>query len=53
MREADEFASESLMREAAFSTEWDATSGHSPLSRVLKVKRIFRVGYKTVLYRLV
>ena len=32
--------------------EWEATSGHSLLSRVLKVKRIFSVSYKTVLYRL-
>ena len=52
-READEFAGEFLMPEAAFAKEWDATSGHSLLSRVLKVKRIFRVSYKTVLYRLV
>ena len=52
-READEFASEFLMPEAAFSVEWDATSGHSFLVRVLKVKRIFRVSYMTVLRRLV
>ena len=52
-READEFASAFLMPECAFSPAWDATSGHSLLSRILKVKRIFRVSYKTVLYRLV
>ena len=52
-READEFASEFLMPEAAFSVEWDATSGHSLLLRVLKVKRIFRVSYMTVLRRVV
>ena len=52
-READEFASAFLMPECAFAPAWDATSGHSLLSRVLKVKRIFRVSYKTVLYRLV
>ena len=52
-READEFASEFVMPEAAFSIEWDATSGHSLLVRVLKVKRIFRVSYMTVLRRLV
>ncbi len=51
--EADAFASELLMPEAAFATEWDATSGHSLLMRVLKVKRIFRVSYMTVLHRLV
>ena len=52
-READEFASEFLMPECALAEAWDATSGHSLLSRVLKVKRIFWVSYKTVLYRLV
>ena len=52
-READAFASEFLMPEAAFTAEWDETCGHSLLVRVLKVKRIFRVSYKTVLYRLV
>ena len=52
-READAFASEFLMPEAAFGSEWDETRGHPLLIRVLKVKRIFRVSYKTVLYRLV
>ena len=51
-QEADAFASEFLMPEAAFSVEWDVTSGHSLLVRVLKVKRIFRVSYMTVLRRL-
>ena len=52
-READTFASAFLMPEAAFSVEWDSTGGHSLLVRVLKVKRIFRVSYMTVLHRLV
>ena len=52
-READAFAGEFLMPEEAFQTEWNATRGHSLLLRVLKVKRIFRVSYKTVLHRLV
>ena len=51
-READVFASEFLMPEAAFATEWNATSGHPLLVRVLKVKRIFRVSYMTVLHRI-
>ena len=51
-READAFASEFLMPEAAFGIEWEATSGHPLLVRVLKVKRIFRVSYMTVLHRL-
>ncbi len=52
-READAFASEFLMPETAFAAEWEGTRGHPLLVRVLKVKRIFRVSYKTVLYRLV
>ena len=52
-READAFASHFLMPEAAFAKEWEETRGHPLLLRVLKVKRIFRVSYKTVLYRLV
>ena len=52
-READTFASHFLMPEAGFEPEWDETRGHPLLVRVLKVKRIFRVSYKTVLYRLV
>ena len=52
-READAFASQFLMPEAAFAEAWDRTEGHLLLARVLKVKRLFRVSYKTVLYRLV
>ena len=52
-READAFASEFLMPEKAFARAWDETRGLAFLVRVLKVKRIFRVSYKTVLYRLV
>ena len=52
-READAFASEFLMPDATFEAAWDQTGGHPLLLRVLKVKRIFRVSYKTVLYRLV
>ena len=52
-READAFASEFLMPEAAFGAEWERTRGHPLLVRALKVKRIFRVSYMTVLRRLV
>ncbi len=52
-READSFASRFLMPEEAFAAAWDQTEGHSLLERVLKVKRMFRVSYQTVLYRLV
>ena len=52
-READVFASRFLMPETAFAPRWEETRGHPLLVRVLKVKRIFRVSYKTVLFRLV
>ena len=52
-RDADLFASHFLMPEAAFAKEWNETRGHPLVVRVLKIKRIFRVSYKTVLYRLV
>lgn len=52
-READRFASHFLMPEAGFHSEWEQTRGLSLLVRVLKVKRIYRVSYKTVLHRLV
>ncbi len=52
-RDADHFASEFLMPDAAFAHEWETISGNSLVERVLKVKRIFRVSYKVVLLRLV
>ena len=52
-READAFASEFLMPERAFAPEWRATRGQPLIVRVLKVKRMFKVSYKTVLFRLV
>lgn len=51
-KEADSFAAEFLMPDAAFNHEWHDTMGMSLVDRVIKVKRIFRVSYKTVLYRL-
>lgn len=51
-KEADSFASHFLMPEPAFQQEWNATRGASLLWRVLTVKRIFRVSYRTVLFRL-
>jgi len=52
-READRFASHFLMPDEGFDAEWDQTRGLPLLFRVLKVKRIYRVSYKTVLHRLV
>lgn len=50
--EADAFASLLLMPREVFQREWDDTYGLSLLKRVLKVKRMFRVSYRTVLRRL-
>ncbi|OLN26673.1 helix-turn-helix domain-containing protein [Desulfosporosinus metallidurans] len=50
--EANVFASHFLMPDAAFESEWADAYGLPFISRVLKVKRIFQVSYKTVLYRL-
>lgn len=52
-RQADQFASHLLMPKEAFDKEWDEGRGLDFISRVFKIKRIFRVSYKTVLYRLV
>jgi Zn-dependent peptidase ImmA (M78 family)/transcriptional regulator with XRE-family HTH domain len=51
-READLFASHFLMPDALFKKEWGDAYGQPFIDRVLKVKRIFRVSYKTVLRRL-
>jgi len=50
--EANYFASYFLMPEKAFRTEWEEAYGLPFLDRVIKVKKIFHVSYKTVLYRL-
>jgi Zn-dependent peptidase ImmA (M78 family)/DNA-binding XRE family transcriptional regulator len=50
--EANTFASYFLMPDKAFNSEWNETYGLSFVDRVMKVKRIFQVSYKTVLYRL-
>ena len=52
-RDADAFAGEFLMPEAAFSRAWKATIGRPLSQRVLATKRVFRVGYRSVLWRLV
>lgn len=50
--EADEFASYFLMPEERFRREWAEAAGKPFYVRVLKVKRIFKVSYLTVLRRL-
>jgi Zn-dependent peptidase ImmA (M78 family)/predicted HTH domain antitoxin len=51
-READAFAAEFLMPDEVFRREWAGTYGLPLVARVIKVKRIFRVSYRTILYRL-
>lgn len=51
-READRFAGHFLMSGEGFRKEWNEASGLHWVDRVFKVKRIFRVSYKTVLARL-
>lgn len=51
-KEADAFAAEFLMPDAVFQREWRETYGLPLVARVIKVKRIFRVSYRTVLSRL-
>jgi Zn-dependent peptidase ImmA (M78 family)/DNA-binding XRE family transcriptional regulator len=51
-READRFASEFLMPQDLFESEWRGAAGLSFVDRVFKVKQIFHVSWKTVLYRL-
>lgn len=51
-REANLFAAHFLMPQEVFAREWEETRGMALVDRVLKVKRMFRVSYRTVLYRL-
>ena len=50
--EANIFASYFLMPEKTFISEWNDAAGLPMVDRVFKLKRIFQVSYKTVLYRL-
>jgi Zn-dependent peptidase ImmA (M78 family)/DNA-binding XRE family transcriptional regulator len=50
-KEADRFASHFLMPVDVFREEWEEARGRPLVDRVFKLKQIFRVSYKTVLYR--
>ena len=50
--EANAFAAAFLMPDSSFEKEWGETYGLAFVDRVLKVKRVFRVSYRTVLHRL-
>ncbi len=49
--EADKFASYFLMPKEVFQKEWEESAGLPLVDRVLKVKRVFRVSWRTVLFR--
>lgn len=51
-READLFAGYFLMPEQGFDSQWGETTGMPFVERIMKIKGIFNVSYKTVLYRL-
>jgi len=51
-REANLFAGHFLMPDEGFRKEWNAASGLHFIDRIFKIKRIFRVSYKTVISRL-
>lgn len=51
-KEADTFASHFLMPEAVFAKELEEARGLSLVKRVFKLKRIFRMSWKSVLYRI-
>lgn len=50
-QEADLFASHFLMPNQVFEKEWGEAWGRPIVDRVFKLKQMFRVSYKTVLYR--
>lgn len=52
-KEADVFAGHFLLPQEGFLKEWDDAAGLHWIDRLLKVKRIFHVSYKTVLFRLI
>ena len=49
--EADVFASAFMMPPEVFEKEWQGARGLDIVERVMKVKRIFRVSWRTVLHR--
>ncbi len=51
-KEADKFAAEFLMPNEAFIEEWKRLEGFDWRERVLEIKKIFRVSYRTVLKRI-
>ena len=46
------FAAYLLMPEGSFAKEWAQSRGLALYDQVLKLKRIYRVSYRTVLFRM-
>lgn len=51
-KEADLFASHFLVPDEVFRREWEEARGLAFVDAVLKVKSIFRVSWKTIVYRI-
>jgi hypothetical protein len=49
--EANAFAGHFIMPDHLFKKEWEEARGLGLLDRVFKIKRMFRVSWQTVLYR--
>ena len=52
-KEADQFASNFLMPQEAFKKSWEENRGLHWLQSILHIKRIYKISYLTVIYRLV
>lgn len=51
-RQANIFAGHLLMPDSTFAARWNESPGLSLVERILKIKRMFLVSWKTVAYRL-
>lgn len=52
-KEADQFASQFLMPHAAFRKRIEEVKGLNFVDAILHIKRVFKVSYKAVIYRLI
>jgi Zn-dependent peptidase ImmA (M78 family)/transcriptional regulator with XRE-family HTH domain len=51
-KEADEFASYFLLPDKGFWNEWHKRKGLPFVDKIIQIKRIYKISYRTVLYRL-
>jgi Zn-dependent peptidase ImmA (M78 family)/DNA-binding XRE family transcriptional regulator len=52
-KEADQFASYFLMPQVAFEKSWQENKGNHWLKSILHIKRVYKISYQTVIYRLI